>query len=44
MQPKIAEVRSMIDAAGLADCVDLEVDGGIGPTTIAGATSASAKS
>jgi ribulose-phosphate 3-epimerase len=42
MEPKIAEIRSMIDAAGLADTVDLEVDGGIGPATIAGATSAGA--
>jgi ribulose-phosphate 3-epimerase len=42
MEPKIAEVRSMIDAAGLGDSVDLEVDGGIGPTTIAGAVSAGA--
>jgi ribulose-phosphate 3-epimerase len=32
----------MIDAAGLADTVDLEVDGGIGPATIAGATAAGA--
>lgn len=42
MEPKIAEVRSMIDDAGLADTVDLEVDGGIGPTTIAGAVAAGA--
>lgn len=42
MEPKIAEVRSMIDAAGLADTVDLEVDGGIGPATIAGAVAAGA--
>ena len=42
MEPKIAEVRSMIDAAGVGDRVDLEVDGGIGPTTIAGAASAGA--
>jgi len=42
MEPKIAEVRSMIEAAGLADAVDLEVDGGIGPTTIAGAAAAGA--
>jgi ribulose-phosphate 3-epimerase len=42
MESKIAEVRSMIDAAGLTDRVDLEVDGGIGPTTIAGAASAGA--
>jgi ribulose-phosphate 3-epimerase len=42
MEPKIAEIRAMIDAAGLADTVDLEVDGGIGPSTIAGAASAGA--
>jgi len=42
MEPKIAEMRSMIDAAGLGDRVDLEVDGGIGPATIAGATAAGA--
>jgi ribulose-phosphate 3-epimerase len=32
----------MIDAAGLADRIDLEVDGGIGPSTIAGAAAAGA--
>ena len=42
MEPKIAEIRSMIDNAGLADTVDLEVDGGIGPATIAGAAAAGA--
>jgi ribulose-phosphate 3-epimerase len=42
METKIAEIRSMIDAAGLADSVDLEVDGGIGPATIAGAARAGA--
>lgn len=42
MEPKITEVRRMIDAAGLSDTVDLEVDGGIGPSTIAGATAAGA--
>ncbi len=42
MEPKIREVRAMIDAAGLTDRVDLEVDGGIGPTTIAGAAAAGA--
>lgn len=42
MEPKIAEIRSMIEAAGLADTVDLEVDGGIGPATIAGAAAAGA--
>jgi ribulose-phosphate 3-epimerase len=42
MEPKIAEIRAMIDNAGLADTVDLEVDGGIGPATIAGAAAAGA--
>lgn len=42
MEPKIAEIRAMIDAAGLADAVDVEVDGGIGPATIAGAAAAGA--
>ena len=42
MEPKIAEVRAMIDAAGLADTVDLEVDGGIGPSTIGAAAAAGA--
>ncbi len=42
MEPKIAEIKAMIDAAGLGDTVDLEVDGGIGPATIAGAAAAGA--
>ena len=42
MEPKIAEVRRMIGDAGLADTVDLEVDGGIGPATISGAAAAGA--
>lgn len=42
MEPKIAEIRAMIDNAGLADEVDLEVDGGISPTTIEGAAAAGA--
>lgn len=42
MEPKIAEVRAMIDASGRADDIDLEVDGGIGPDTIAGAAAAGA--
>ncbi len=42
MEPKIAEVREMIDARGLSDRIDLEVDGGIGPATIAGAVAAGA--
>jgi ribulose-phosphate 3-epimerase len=40
MEPKIAEVAAMIEASG--HDVDLEVDGGIGPATIAGAASAGA--
>ncbi len=42
MEPKIAEIRRMIDSRGLADRVDLEVDGGIGPSTITGAVTAGA--
>jgi ribulose-phosphate 3-epimerase len=42
MEPKIAEVAEMIRAAGLSDTVDLEVDGGIGPDTVAAATAAGA--
>ena len=42
MEPKIAEVRRMVAAAGLADTVDVEVDGGIGPDTVAGAAAAGA--
>jgi ribulose-phosphate 3-epimerase len=42
MERKIAEVRQMIDDRGLADAVDLEVDGGIGPATVAGAVAAGA--
>ncbi len=40
MEPKIAQVRSMIEASGFA--VELEVDGGIGPETIGGAARAGA--
>jgi ribulose-phosphate 3-epimerase len=42
MEPKIREVRSMIESAGLGDAVHLEVDGGISATTVAGAASAGA--
>lgn len=42
MEPKIREIRDMIERAGLAGQVDLEVDGGIGPSTIAGAAAAGA--
>ena len=40
MEPKVAEVRALADAAGLT--LDVEVDGGIGPATIAGAVGAGA--
>jgi ribulose-phosphate 3-epimerase len=42
MEPKITEIRRMIDDAGLTDRIDLEVDGGIGRDTIAAATAAGA--
>jgi ribulose-phosphate 3-epimerase len=42
MEPKITEVRRMVEAAGLADVVDVEVDGGIAPDTVAGAAAAGA--
>ena len=42
MEPKIAQVRRMLDEAGYADTVDVEVDGGIAPATIAGAVRAGA--
>jgi ribulose-phosphate 3-epimerase len=40
MEPKIARARAMIDASGRD--IDLEVDGGIGPSTIGGAAAAGA--
>jgi ribulose-phosphate 3-epimerase len=40
MEAKVAQARRMIDASGFA--VELEVDGGIGPDTIAGAAGAGA--
>ena len=42
MEPKIADVRRMVAAAGLDDVIDIEVDGGIGPDTVAGAARAGA--
>ena len=42
MERKIAEVRSMLADRGLTGTVDLEVDGGIGPSTIEGAVRAGA--
>jgi len=40
MEPKVTELRRLIVGRGLD--VDIEVDGGIGPATIAGATAAGA--
>lgn len=40
MEPKVAEIRALADADGLT--LDIEVDGGIGPATIAGAAAAGA--
>ena len=40
MEPKIAEVRAMIELSGRD--IDLEVDGGIGPATVGGAAAAGA--
>jgi ribulose-phosphate 3-epimerase len=40
MEPKVAEVRRLADSAGID--IDIEVDGGIGPDTIAGAARAGA--
>ncbi len=40
MEPKVAEVRRLVDERGLD--VDVEVDGGIGPDTVAGAAAAGA--
>jgi ribulose-phosphate 3-epimerase len=42
MEPKIREVREMINAAGLADQIDLEVDGGISAQSVGGAARAGA--
>ncbi len=42
MEPKISRIRSMIADSGLS--IDLEVDGGIGPSTISAATAAGANS
>ena len=42
MEPKVREVRAMIEAAGLDGEIDVEVDGGISPSTVAGAAAAGA--
>jgi len=42
MEPKIRELRALIESAGLGDSIDIEVDGGISTDTSAGAASAGA--
>ncbi|MGA0878919.1 MAG: ribulose-phosphate 3-epimerase [Ilumatobacteraceae bacterium] len=42
MESKISELRALIAAAGRTDSINIEVDGGIGPDTIAGAVRAGA--
>ncbi len=42
MEQKVTEVARMLEDAGRSDEVHIEVDGGIGPTTIAGAAAAGA--
>jgi len=42
MEPKIRELRALIAAEGLADRVDIEVDGGVGPDTIGAVAAAGA--
>ena len=42
MEPKIAEVRRMVEDAGRGDDVHVEVDGGISPSTVGGAAGAGA--
>ncbi len=42
MEPKIAQLAELIDASGLAERVDIEVDGGIGPDTVGSAAAAGA--
>jgi ribulose-phosphate 3-epimerase len=40
MEPKVAEVRAMVEASGMA--IDVEVDGGISAKTVAGVAAAGA--
>ena len=42
MEPKIRELKVLIERRGLSDQVNIEVDGGIGPSTIEGAAAAGA--
>jgi len=42
MEPKVTEVARMLAERGLAEAVDIEVDGGIAPETVGGAAAAGA--
>jgi ribulose-phosphate 3-epimerase len=42
MERKVAEVCEMVEGRGFGDRIDIEVDGGIGPSTIGGAVAAGA--
>jgi ribulose-phosphate 3-epimerase len=42
MERKVAEVVEMVRAAGRSELIDIEVDGGIGPETVASAAAAGA--
>ena len=40
MEPKVAQIKAMVDAGGFD--IDIEVDGGVAPATVAGAAAAGA--
>ena len=42
MEPKVRELRALLAARGLTDRVDIEVDGGVGPSTVDAITAAGA--
>lgn len=42
MEPKVAAVRRLVESAGRGEQIHVEVDGGIGPSTVAGAAAAGA--
>jgi len=42
METKVREIREMIAGRGLSDRIEIEVDGGIAPATVAGAVRAGA--
>ena len=42
MEPKIRQMEALLDARGLRDSVDIEIDGGVSAKTISGAAAAGA--